>query len=797
MNKDIINEFEGNFEKEKVNKNLINSTINNSEMSKSGSKSNILIRIKSILKSKVLVQIYFVFFIFLNIIDFYGISGDLDFFKKILSWILIGNLFYHASPTKIFIGKRNKLYDVLLILSFSLMTILKSIILYLSNYNANNYPIFSIILTPIYDYNKGISIITTGFFIGIISVITISILLLNKYKPSKESLIGSFKLNEYLKFIKLDYILLILFNIFFTITIFNLFMEWFAIAVDSIILVLGVIYYLYRFIKEHSNINSKYLSVVSNTGNEFFENLIKTFSNKNTILIGISFIMTLHLLVDAGAYLVPYSIGTGSSLYFNSLNIGGTDHTPLFNFKEISNSQIIYDTKLIMSSNMNSNFIGSILYIIEIIFIDLLSLYLFFFLLISPFYIFYKNINKEKIKFNKIISIIFLISLISFLVLNLLNDNSSLVNSNSNDNILNFVTIPLGIENINKITHISGVDIYTNPLIRNSNSLMFIQISIIISIISLILLFKYFSKYELFFQRIILFSIFIFFLIYISIFSISRLSLDYKLLNEDNVDMDNLKLINEYISNIDLKIPIRNKFILNNGEIVELEILIDNSGMDNETNNNYKSKTYILIKISNSSDSNQLVLNRNIKLILDEEVPKEYTNNKYLFFFGDENNLDVSLLYLGENIVNSNESIKDITSRISINDLNKDNSFLTLKFDDELVFNLKPEINYQLKQSLIKEVITKKSKEGVRNISGYVELIFTSIFYLFGIIFYSFYYIRFNLNYFKEVNNENYISNLDKDGKKYGEDNCENKSESLSEKVQINPELEKRFKYFK
>ena len=62
-------------------------------------------KITRIFTKKLALQMYFIFFILINILDFFNfLSGDVDFFKKILSWILIGYVFYKASFSKIFVG---------------------------------------------------------------------------------------------------------------------------------------------------------------------------------------------------------------------------------------------------------------------------------------------------------------------------------------------------------------------------------------------------------------------------------------------------------------------------------------------------------------------------------------------------------------------------------------------------------------------------------------------------------------------------------------------------------------------
>ena len=79
---------------------------------------------------KILLQIYFVLFIILNLLDFFNIiPNDLDFFKKLLSWSIIAYIFYKVSPTKIFIGNKIKIdikYNFVLEIYYSEFGLIRS-----------------------------------------------------------------------------------------------------------------------------------------------------------------------------------------------------------------------------------------------------------------------------------------------------------------------------------------------------------------------------------------------------------------------------------------------------------------------------------------------------------------------------------------------------------------------------------------------------------------------------------------------------------------------------------------------
>ena len=71
-----------------------------------------------------------------------------------------------------------------------------------------------------------------------------------------------------------------------------------------------------------------FLQDIINTGNDFFKQLILFLQNKKTFFITIALLITIHLLVDLGVYLIPFATGIDNGLY-NILG-GENDLKPLF-----------------------------------------------------------------------------------------------------------------------------------------------------------------------------------------------------------------------------------------------------------------------------------------------------------------------------------------------------------------------------------------------------------------------------------------------------------------------------------
>ncbi|MCA9495940.1 MAG: hypothetical protein KC589_03280 [Nanoarchaeota archaeon] len=614
---------------------------------------------------KILLQIYFILFIILNLLDFFNIiPNDLDFFKKLLSWSIIAYIFYKVSPTKIFTGNKIKKYDIMYIIGFSFIAIAKDLKFYVQNLanGTNNIPadsfnfIFEKILQIILNIDAHIFVNYSMIF-GIFICSIISIKLLKNYNIEENSLLGSIKLNDYLRFMKFQYIILIIISLFFAIIIVNLFMEWFALAVDSVILVLGLFYYLFKYIHDHQyNQTSLYLQKITNSGNNFFQSLITTFSNKKTFFIGISFLLTLHLLVDAGVYLIPYTIGTENALYFENLNSESREHKPLLNFINFENSQINVDSENL--KNLDS-ITSSIIMLIGVILLYFTNLFLIFALLTLPFYIYYMNIQNKEIQFTKNLTAILLSSIILYLTI--------FIGNNFSQNYGNLEN-PINIDN-SQDKLVLGIDIYTKPvtlkLIENKNIIQTsieIILSIFIFIISLYFFRKEFEKHKTIFKKIIYIIVLIFFLGYISSYYISSTKIQienfktnlninyekpskienqnetYNKINKIYLDKNNFKdsreyTINNLLENLTISIePFSN---------ISKENILSNQNHEDyiKMNFHFKSNTEKLVfEMQNNSDSiifNENELNNynfNYKLINKTISGKVFENNSFSIF---------------------------------------------------------------------------------------------------------------------------------------------------------------------
>lgn len=476
------------------------------------------------------LTLYFLLFILLNVFDFLNIlTGDLDFFKKLLSWFLIAFIFYKVSFTTLVYGKRLPLYDALFVLAFCLMTIFKSLRLYVSGYVSGTLSYEFVLFKPLLDFLSSqhpVVLVITPFLLGLLLTVILCFSLLSNHPTNPTGLLASLRLGKTYFSSFLRAFFLLFFSLFFSLIVFNFFMEWFALAVDSIILVFGLLYYVFRYLHDHTNHKvSSYLRDVSNSGNDFYQKLLQQFSNINTVLIGMSFILALHFLVDAGVFLVPYLFGTQNSLYFADLNAGGKEHIPLFNAFNVSDSQFYVDSEQIWTSN-TSLFLKILSWISSII-LYIHCYLLFLLLLILPFVMYYFALKGQKYYLPKRLLLLFILSLLSFVFFNLfaLTENTGSWRFEDYE-IIKFDTTPLGFEVVNPHTLIRGIDIYTNPLTASvSNAyilLLFLALYVCMALI-------FYVRYDLlapYFLKILHSCVLLFFLVYSVLFFYSFFSVE-------------------------------------------------------------------------------------------------------------------------------------------------------------------------------------------------------------------------------------------------------------------------------
>jgi len=320
--------------------------------------------------------------IILNILDFTELlPGDADYIKKIISWTILAFLLYHVSITKILFGKRRKWIDIGLIGAFFLL-ILKNMVGF-ANAAFIETTNQGALVTDLYAFIvQNNQIFEIYFFLaGIILLSGIALYLAFREDVKAPSFLNivhfhpSRSLNP-LKILKRFVITKITFLVFF-IVIFNLVMEWLAIAVDALILVITLGFVIFLVLKHRKKIKpSKIMYDITETSEKFYERFIDLFHYKKTVLLGVSGMLVLHILTELGNYLIPYITGIHDAIYFGNFNEG---HLPIFNIiaSETKSLFALQSAGLTLFSQI-SIFLGFLLGIIAILYLIILPAYVWF-----------------------------------------------------------------------------------------------------------------------------------------------------------------------------------------------------------------------------------------------------------------------------------------------------------------------------------------------------------------------------------------------------------------------------------
>jgi len=189
----------------------------------------------------------------------------------------------------------------------------------------------------------------------------------------------------------------------FFITIYNFTFEWLTIAIDSSILVVVLIITLVTFIRReyHLLIYRKIkgmLHVRITIGIERIVDIVDSFnikffnllSYKKFIYLAMIGILMLHLITEAGIFIIPYVVGATDPTYFSEL---GEGHTPILNLIAPLQSLIHkHQTKSLLSAQIGGL---SLLSSIPITLVYLMNIFSILFLLINPLII-WLHMYKER-----------------------------------------------------------------------------------------------------------------------------------------------------------------------------------------------------------------------------------------------------------------------------------------------------------------------------------------------------------------------------------------------------------------
>lgn len=271
-----------------------------------------------------------------GIMEFFDIlPADLQYIQKTISWFCLGYLLYNANLTEIIFGYKDKLIDICLIIAYFLFAA-KNFIAYSKFAMEEIAETGGSLLVPLYSFmlDKAFTIELITLYLGgmIILILSLANLFMNIsikqpsimgiiFEPGQPASTKDKILMAFSSFI--------IYSAFFAI-VFNLIVEWLAWALDSVLLMLAVFFYLFFFIKNFRKLDAQsFLYKVGAAGDELYGKFISLFHSKSTLMLGISGLLVLHLVTDVGTFILPYIIGKNIS-YFASLGAGHMTLPSLF-----------------------------------------------------------------------------------------------------------------------------------------------------------------------------------------------------------------------------------------------------------------------------------------------------------------------------------------------------------------------------------------------------------------------------------------------------------------------------------
>lgn len=297
---------------------------------------NILLRIEEIILLGLIV---------LNLAEYMGLlNSDFGYIKKVISYTILGVLLYRSSLSSVFYGNKNQNFDFLIVLAYFLLAFKNVFIVSISSIETSIYfkPFFYLLTVngPLFE------IIT--FYLGLLILLVLASWTALKFKimhPSMFAVLHESNKETSWKKIITNYLVFLTFFLF----IFNLAFEWLAISIDAPIISIAFFVYLFIAWRKKSLDTESLLFKIGNYGEQFYEQFINHFKQKEKFFLGIAGMLILHMITDIGVYIIPYLTGLRNELY-----------SPIFT----NNHQTI----LVLIQSLNLNFTTAIALFVQYLF---------------------------------------------------------------------------------------------------------------------------------------------------------------------------------------------------------------------------------------------------------------------------------------------------------------------------------------------------------------------------------------------------------------------------------------------
>lgn len=400
------------------------------------------IKSKFFTQEAVFVTIFLLTWILFSFADFMELlPSSLGYYKKILSFVMFVYLFYKINLARLMLGLRSGVErgtHMLVKLSkrmtshvglINFMILLGYVML--SMKTLTGYLFSSIEEETTLAFYKPLVGITHSFFsyieglnyaIGIFLLVFVAIYLTIQYNVRENSLVHTLahkianffrnpnltrivdEKNESVRYLFIRFLIILFVLLAFYVIGFNLIIEWVAVNLDSPIIVATVIVYLIgipRFFRTFMH-PGQLIRKIGELGEDFSKKFVRMFPKEGTITLAIIGILFFHPLTKVASLIVPY-LNNWHDLKYYMQPI--TNKITLF-FLSTGQSVIGY----VQSTNLDKTLVT----ILNVIFM--------LFILIVPFFILYKLIQRRKERlihplFQSSAIALFFASLISFILM--------------------------------------------------------------------------------------------------------------------------------------------------------------------------------------------------------------------------------------------------------------------------------------------------------------------------------------------------------------------------------------------
>ena len=289
-----------------------------------------------------LEELFLLGIVLLQITDFLEfLPEDLDFAKKLLSWAILGYLFYKASITHLLFGNKKRSVDIIILIAYFLF-IVKNVVA-IAHIGAEHAEFFHTLFAWI--VNNTVILEKYTFIAAGSILLALSLALAATLEIREKSFMAIIHESGAPKKSVLNilhrFTTMFLTLIAFFVLIFNLATEWLAIAVDAPLAMFGILFYFFIIIRYHKHFSADgFLHKIGNMGEAFYEKFLEMIANKKTVLLTLMGLLALHTLTDVANFFIPYLLGIKDHLYFEQL---GPNHTSLIYlfFQDIAGKNLL------------------------------------------------------------------------------------------------------------------------------------------------------------------------------------------------------------------------------------------------------------------------------------------------------------------------------------------------------------------------------------------------------------------------------------------------------------------------